>query len=164
MVTVAELTEQLKRGPRPERVAAAEALSRLADGAQAAIPALVLHAAAADEELREWCVAALEHIGPPANDQLEEMTRLAKAADATIAYWALTLLGRAGDSAAEAVPVAIDRLADATNPALQQRAAWALGEIGRAAPETIAALSEAAMASGPLAAHAKAALARLPRS
>ena len=159
MAQVEQLIAALTRGPVADRAAAAEALARLERASHPAMVALVGNAGSADEGVREWASAALEAVGPPAALQIADLVRLSKAADEQIAYWALTLLGRAGAMAATAVAAIADRLKNSP-PGVQQRAAWALGEIGRLDAASRAALEAAAASSGPLAFHAQAALAR----
>jgi hypothetical protein len=54
------------------------------------------------------------------------------------------LLGRSGEAAADAVTVLADQLGAAADPAVAQRAAWALGRIGPAAAAAACALRVAA--------------------
>ena len=161
MTTVEQLTQALKLGDEATRAAAAEQLSRLGGDAQPAIPALVQGAGANDEALREWCVAALEEVGPPAHEQIADLMALAQAADESVAYWGITLLGRGGAACESAVPVLIDRLGDRNAAAVQQRAAWALGEIGHGNAQATAVLQAVAAGQGPAAPHARQALSRL---
>ncbi|MBX3424489.1 MAG: HEAT repeat domain-containing protein [Pirellulales bacterium] len=164
MANIDALIDRLQQGELAEQIAAAEALSREGSAAQAAIPTLVPLASSTDEELQQWAVATLEEVGPPAASQIGELQRHAQDPDGSIAYWAVTLLGRAGSQAAGAASVLIERLGDAATPHVQQRAAWALGEIGQSDPQIVAALQAAAAGSGPLAAHAHAALKRIDAS
>lgn len=161
MSDAAQLLEQLKLGDAAARARAAEQLARLKEGARLAVVPLVRSVADADERVREWCVAALESIGPPAADQIADLAALAGAANTNVAYWAITLLGRAGTNAASAIGVLADRLADGGDPVVQQRAAWALGAVGRGNRAARAALQQAAGGNGPVAAHARQALSRL---
>jgi len=113
----------------PEQIAAAESLARLSEGAQPAIVALVQNCGSDNEDLRNWCYAALEEVGPPTVEQIEELALLASSASTNVAFWAATLLGRAGGLAKPAVPILSERSSDASNPEVQQRAAWALQRI-----------------------------------
>jgi hypothetical protein len=94
-------------------------------------------------------VAALEDLGTPPADAVAELTPLAAATNPLTAYWAITLLGRSGQDAASAVAVLADRLGAAAAPEVAQRAAWALGKIGRAASGATVALRAAAASSDP---------------
>lgn len=153
---------QLRTGDSASQAEAAEVLAGLGEGAQAAIPALVQYCGDADERVRNWCVAALEEVGPPARSQLADLTAMAQAADSDIAFWAVTLLGRAGTDAQDTIPVLLGRLQDHHVPTVQERAAWALGRIGQGSETVILALQKVASQSGgPLAAQVQRALKRL---
>jgi HEAT repeat protein len=66
-----------------------------------------------------------------------------------VAYWAITLLGRAGDNAAPAVAALADILCSSAEPPVRERAAWALGKIGPTAQAARPALDEAAASDEP---------------
>ncbi len=129
MNTTETLTKQLQATDLSSQVAAAEELARLAEAAQPAMIALVQHCGSADEDLRNWCTAALEEIGAPASEQIDELALLASSANTDVAFWAATLLGRAGSLASSATPILHERTADASAPEVQKRAAWALERI-----------------------------------
>jgi hypothetical protein len=61
-----------------------------------------------------------------------------------VGYWAATLLGRLGKQAAPAVPVLARVVCGGVDLTVRQRVAWALGQIGPAAAEALAALQQAA--------------------
>ncbi|MEM8944653.1 MAG: HEAT repeat domain-containing protein [Planctomycetota bacterium] len=111
------------------QVAAAETLSSLAEAAQPAIVSLVKHSGSDNEDLCNWCTSALESIGPPAAGQIEELATLVSSANANVAFWAITLLGRAGNAAGSAKPALVARSEDDSLPEVQQRASWALGKL-----------------------------------
>lgn len=153
---------QLRTGDVASQAEAAEALAGLGQGAQAAIPALVQYCGEMDEGVRNWCVAALEEVGPPARSHLAELTAMAQAADSDVAFWAVTMLGRAGADAQAAIPVLLERLEDRNAPTVQERSAWALGRVGQGSEPVILALQRVASHSGgPLAAQVQRALKRL---
>ena len=129
MSTADTLLRQLQTTDLSSQVAAAEELARMAEGAQPAMVTLVQHCGSADEDLRSWCTAALEGIGPPTTEQIDELALLARSANTDVAYWAATLLGRAGTLATSATPILAERSSDPTSPEVQKRAAWALGRI-----------------------------------
>lgn len=159
---VRRLAAQLATADADGRVAAAEGLARAGDAATAAVVELVQACGDEDDRVREWAAAALEDLGPPPAASLAELTDLAAAAHPLVAYWAVTLLGRSGQDAAAAVPVLIGCLEAAGDLAVQQRAAWALGKIGRPAAAAREALTRASGATDPrlarLAAEALAAI------
>ena len=137
--------------PEPaRRAAAAEHLARLGEGARGAAVPLARAAGDASESVREWAVAALEGVGPPAAEDLTALRQL-MLQDATddAAYWAVTLAGRLGVDASAAVPELIRLLGAADPVAVRQRAAWALGRIGPAAAEAESALRQASDSDDP---------------
>ncbi|MEQ8211356.1 MAG: HEAT repeat domain-containing protein [Lacipirellulaceae bacterium] len=153
---------QLRTGETAQQAEAAEAIAALGDGAQPAIPALVQFCGDDEESVRNWCVAALEEAGPPATSHLSDLANMAQAADSDVAFWAITMLGRAGSEAKDAIPVLLERLQDRHAPTVQERAAWALGRIGQGSEPVIFALEKVASHSGgPLAAQVQRALKRL---
>ena len=50
----------------------------MAEGAQPAMVTLVQHCGSADEDLQNWCTAALEGIGPPTTEQIDELALAGK--------------------------------------------------------------------------------------
>lgn len=143
------LVKQLSSGTRVEQASAAEALARMGKVAQPAIVALVAALRNGDASTREWCVAALEELGPPPITQIADLVNLAREDSLDAAYWAVTLLGRAGDDAAPTVPTLINVLQSSPESAVRERAAWALGKIGNAAVTAGPALRDAAAGSNP---------------
>ena len=123
------LTKKLQANDLPTQISAAESLAGLAEAAQPAIVALVQHCGAADKDLHNWCHAALEAIGPPTAKQIDELALLASSANRDTAFWAATLLGRAGAIAGPATPVLEERSSDGSAPEVQKRAIWALQQI-----------------------------------
>lgn len=130
-----------------KRRQAAEQLSQLGPAASPAAVVLVQCAADPDEEVREFVVAALEDMGPPAQDDMDELMTLLGHESPDVGYWAATLLGRLGKVAAPAVPSLISALTGGSNLAVRQRAAWALGKIGHPAAKALDALQTAATAT-----------------
>ena len=78
------------------RAEAAEALAHLAEGAQAAAVPLVQAMGDADEDVRNWALAALESLGPPRFEDAPALSKLAADPRLDVAYWAVMLLGRFG--------------------------------------------------------------------
>lgn len=141
------LVAQLSSGKAAEQAAAAEALARLGSEAQPAAAALVAALGSEDASTRDWCVAALEDLGPPPADQITKLTKLAADKSLDTAYWAITLLGRAGGDAASAADALVHVLANSRELALRERAAWALGKMRAKSAST--ALREAAAGDNP---------------
>lgn len=130
---VQALAERLASTDANTRGEAAEGLSRLGEDAAPAAVALVRACGDAEERVREHAVAALEDLGPAPVDAIDQLIGLVAHADQLVAYWATTLLGRAGKDAASAVS-ALAKCVDSTAElAVRQRAAWALGKMGPAA-------------------------------
>ncbi len=121
--------QQLQHSDPQEQAAAAEALASLGQEAQPAILALVQHCGSADEDLCNWCTAALEEVGPPVAQQIDELALLATSANSNVAFWAVTLLGRSGSLAKTAESILSKRSTDASAPEVQRRAVWALQKI-----------------------------------
>lgn len=144
MAEVSSLTSTLAHGSPAERIVAAEALARLGEGARPAAVALVNALELEDDALRDWLVAALEGLGAPSVDDAPTLAALVQKPALDLAYWAVTLLGRLESQAAPAVPQLAEALASHPEPAVRERAAWALGKIGPAAHAARASLEAAA--------------------
>jgi hypothetical protein len=149
MANVQTLIHQLESANAAEQATAAEALARMGQLAQPAATALIIALRTADPPTREWCTAALEDLGSPSAVHVSELTKLAEDKSFGAAYWAITLLGRAGISAAPAVHALTNVLRTASATSLQERAAWALGKLGPAAKPASVALREATTSSNP---------------
>lgn len=126
------------------RSTAAENLARMAEAAAPAAAELVRACGDANEQVREQAVAALEDLGPPPAEAIGRLIELVGHGDPLVAYWATTLLGRAGEDAASAVPALAGCLASPADLSVKQRAAWALGKIGAPAASARKALDRAA--------------------
>lgn len=128
---------------------AAQALAQHREAAQAAVIPLCRAASDGDEQVREWCHAALEELGPPPEEERDALLDLITAEELT-AYWAVTLLGRLGNAAQPAaLPLAALVERTETPDEVRNRALWALGKIGGQAPEIRAALERAAQNENP---------------
>jgi HEAT repeat protein len=141
---LAALIEQLEGADPAAQTAAANQIASLGPAAQGAAVALVRTIAIPDEEVLEACTAALEEIGPPAANQIEPLAAMSGDCSSDVAYWAVTLLGRATVGASAAVPALTAVLAGDADLPVRERAAWALGEIGPAAASAAPALQAAA--------------------
>ena len=131
------LIAQLASANADERAEAAELLCRAGTEAVAATLPLVEACGDDDSRVREWAVAALEELGAPPAEIIDQLAEIASSPEPLGAYWAATLLGRAGGDAAAAVPA----LALSAREALQQ--AVALGKdsrLARLATEALAAI------------------------
>ncbi len=156
MTDLKRLTADLKNANAAVRAAAAEQLSHLAEEAAPAAVGLVETMADSDDIVREWANAALESLGPPRSDDATRLAALAGDARANVAYWAVTLLGRLGgagelsaDDSTAIVSALVSALRTYSEVTVRERAAWALGQIGKPARSAISALAQAAAESGP---------------
>ena len=141
---VVALSKQLVSTDPEQRAAAAELLSRAGEDAAAAAVQLVTACGDADDRVRECAVAALEDLGPPLAADIPTLIKLVDSGDPLAAYWAITLLGRSGKSAAEAVAVLVASVESSADLSVRQRAAWALGKIGPVAAAARGTLRRAA--------------------
>jgi len=148
MEDVGTLARQLQSGSVAQRAAAAEVLCRLGEGAGAAADAIV-RACADDELVSQWAVAALEAMGPPPAASAHALAGLASDADERVAYWAITLLGRLGAAAESLTDVILSALERSPHPSVRQRAAWALGRIGKRSAAVVAALGRSRESQDP---------------
>jgi HEAT repeat protein len=143
------LISQLDEDDPGERAGAAEQLCRLGSLAQPAAVALVLACADPAEPVREWSVAALEGLGPPDGGDIEQLMALTGHEAPSVAYWAVTLLGRAGPAAEGAVGELSAALGSHPELSVRQRAAWALAKIGPSAAGARGELEAAAAGDDP---------------
>jgi HEAT repeat protein len=144
-----KLISQLDEDDPGERARAAEELCRLGDMARPAAVALVAACADPLESVREWAAAALEGLGPPDGADIEQLMVLTRHHAPSVAYWAVTLLGRSGPAADAAVGALSAALRDHAASAVRQRAAWALGKVGQSATNAIDELEAAAASDDP---------------
>ena len=159
MPGVAELISLLSSDDSAKRAEAAEELSQMGEDARPAAVALVRAAGDQAEEVVEWAVSALEEMGPPEPSDLSNLAKLLADQNSDVGYWAATLLGRLETNAADAVEQLMAALNGSKSPAVQERAAWALGKIGPAAASANQALARVAKnGEQRLARHAKKAI------
>lgn len=149
MMNLAVLIAALGGSDSAERARAAESLARMGTSAAPAAVELALAAADANEAVREWATAALEESGPPPATACGRLAELLSHANADAAYWAATLIGRLERAGAPAEAELTKALSERREPAVRQRAAWALGKIGAHSAAAIAALRQAAASDDP---------------
>ncbi|MEI6036796.1 MAG: HEAT repeat domain-containing protein [Planctomycetota bacterium] len=139
---VAKLIEKLASNDACQRAEAAEMLCHACQAcpngetpsaASLATLPLVRACGDCDERVREWAIAALEDFGPPPIDAIQHLVQLVTDSKPLIAYWAVTLVGRSGQSAASTVAALAACIDSSADLSVRQRAAWALGQIGPAA-------------------------------
>jgi HEAT repeat protein len=153
-----QLIQALRSDDLPARQAAADALAR-APLPEAALALVEAYAAAGDA--LESITSALEELGRPAASDVAALARLLDSPSLDVAYWAATLLGRAGNDAAAAVAPLVQALGQHAELAVRQRAAWALARIGPTAAARPALEEAAAGSDRRLATLAREALAKL---
>ena len=124
-----ELIEQLAAEDLSVRQRAAEKLATLEDAAAPAALALIHALQDNDETVREFANAALESLGPPEQQTVDELEQLLTHSHADTAYWAATLLGRLEDGAMSAVESLKTAAAEHPSAEARKRATWALSKI-----------------------------------
>lgn len=142
-----DLTASLAGKDATRKTGAAERLVELGPDARQAAARLVRAMGDSNEEVRELVTAALEELGPPPLGHLPELARLLEDPNADVGYWAATLLGRLGETGADAVLPLINAIGGASNEKTSHRAVveqsvWALGKIGPPAAGALPALRE----------------------
>lgn len=142
---IREAIERLSDGDVLCRRRAAEKLLTIGAQARSAAVALVRAAADADETVREAVVGALESLGEPEEQDIAELAGLLESEFADTAYWAATLLGRAGTKAASAADALARSLVASVALEVRQRIAWALGLIKCSTPAVLQSLEGAAV-------------------
>jgi HEAT repeats len=142
---IAQLTGQ----DAAQKAAAAEAIAQLGPDARPAAVALVRACATDDDSTREWVTSALEGLGAPPIEQVNDLIPLVADKSLEGAYWAATLLGRLGAAAAPAVSALTAALGKSPEQRVREQAAWALGKIGPPAKSAAPALCEAAASKEP---------------
>ena len=136
--------QKLTQGNVQERTEAAESLART--GTNAAFAATELAEACGDQQaISDWAVAALEELGPPPTAAINTLAKLTGSDHTLTAYWAITLLGRAGREAASHQDLLADMLENSDEISLRQRAAWSLGRIHTDSAKVVTALKQASL-------------------
>lgn len=130
---ISDLGKMLASDQLQQRRQAAELLSQNADVAVDVAVELVRAVGDDDRQVADYCVATLEEMGGPAASQLEDLSQIAAGENAETAYWAATLMGRAGVTACEYATLLGDIVASDAQPQVRERAAWAIARIGPAA-------------------------------
>ena len=115
---------KLQSADADQRAAAAETLSQ--KGPDAAYAAVELVAACGDQgSVGTWATAALEELGTPPEEAIAGLGNLIADANPTVAYWAMTLLGRAGPTARSCENQLTNALHQSDQDSVRERAAWA---------------------------------------
>jgi HEAT repeat protein len=141
---VTELVVQLQSINVDQRIAAAEAISYLAEEARPIAVPLVCAVGDENEEVREQVNSMLEELGPPDAADAEPLADLLDDQNQDVGYWAATLLGRLGSDAAKTVQQLANTLNSQAALQVRERAAWALGKIGPPAVSAVGVLRKAA--------------------
>lgn len=144
---VDQLATALLTDKPARRVAAAEELATL--GSEAAPAALALVTACSNPALVDICIGALEELGPPPVGQLPDIAKLVLSGDENVAYWAATLLGRAGEAAVPYLaPLEESAKNEGATIEVRERAVWAMSKMGAGAKPAEATLRTIAESGG----------------
>jgi len=141
------------------RLAAVEYAAQNATACRSLAVPLARAAGDAEDSVAMAAAEALEMLGPPALGDLPELIQLVNEhSDGEIVYWAVTLIGRLGPTAAAGTECLTAALVGSPFLPVRERCAWAIARIGTAAESAIAALNKAAETGPPrlarLATHA----------
>lgn len=142
MIDVDRLRMDLKSSDLATRMSAAEQFSQAGCDAAAAAAELV-QACSDDEAVSQFAVAALEEMGPPPVEACKPLSVLLTSSETLVGYWAATLIGRLEIAAKDCQDDLVAVLVSAADPAVRERAAWALGEINADSDAAIQALTKA---------------------
>lgn len=126
-----------------QRREAAESLARIGPEAVDVAVAIVKACGDDDEQVRNWVVAALEELPAPNASTAKSLENLINDENLDVAFWATTLLGRMEHDAASTVKTLASAVVSYPELVVRQRAAWALGKIGKPAAEAIPQLETA---------------------
>lgn len=127
-MTAEQLASVLDSSNAEERTTAAQTLASMGSDASRAATTLVKYVA--EEDVGQWCTAALEECGPPRREDLNGLCSLLDCGVADSVYWAATLLGRLGSEATDAVGPLTKTAEKYFTMPCGERAIWALGKIG----------------------------------
>lgn len=146
---VAALIAALQQPLAAERIEAARLLCQAGTGANSAAVALVQAVGDDDDDVRQWVTAALEELGPPRVEDLENLEQVLRESEADRAYWAATLIGRLG-SAGGGAAKSLAAVARSAQPlTVRQQAVWAIGELGPVAHDCHDTLREVSASPDP---------------
>ena len=140
--SVRDLADRLSGADPERRASAAEDLAQLGPACRDACVELV-QACGTDEVTREWAVAALEEMGPPAAEMVGPLQSLLNNECSDVVYWSSTLLGRLESSAVGAGDSLAAVIASPADLFVRERAIWAVRKIGCSSPVVIQALNAA---------------------
>lgn len=145
------LIEGLASDDPKRQLASAERLAGLGEEASPAAIHLVEILSTCDGPTRELSIAALEQLGAPPTGQVEALGRLVCDSFVDRSYWAATLVGRLGEQGAPAVASLVEVLGCPNRFPLanQEKAAWALGQIGAGAAAAVPTLRNVASSHSP---------------
>lgn len=145
-MTPSEIADHLRAGdPRLRQQAAQQAMHL---GADAAPAAAALAARTGDRDIGDWCIGALEKLGPPPADSVDQLAALLTGEELP-AYWSATLIGRLGPAGVGAAKPLAGVAQSGAPLAVRERAVWALGKLGAGAAEALPTLRDLADDSHP---------------
>ena len=121
--------QQLENDDAEIRAKAAEAICQ--SGSDLSQYSVALVKATGDEEpVSEWAIASLENIEAVPAEAMQPLAELLPSQSETVAYWAVTLLGRMGNEASACEVQLANLMSESKHDSVRERAAWALGQIG----------------------------------
>ncbi|MCC9604371.1 HEAT repeat domain-containing protein [Blastopirellula sp. JC732] len=146
---LSQLMDHLNSDEISVRLAACEKLAQIGPDARSAAVPLCRLTADPDESVREAAVSALETLETPAIEDASALAQLMSSSAADVRFWAATLLGRLGPSAERQAPALLAAITGDQAIPVQQKAVWAIDQIGVRTASAKAALEQAAQSTDP---------------
>lgn len=146
---LSQLMDHLNSDDVSLRLAACEKLAQIGPDSRAAAVPLCRLTADSDESVREAAVGALETLETPSPEDAPALAQLLTSSAEDVRYWSATLLGRLGESATEQAPELLAVITGDPAIAVQQKAVWAIDQIGVRTAAAKAALEQAAKSTDP---------------
>ena len=128
-----QAARQLDSSEAAVRQEAADFLSRQGEEVARVAAVVARHVGDDDRIVAEYCVAALEEMGPADPSQLPGVGELLCSPSTDVVFWCATLLGRAKGAAAPYASLLVEAAAGDLPAGIRQRVVWAIRQIGPAA-------------------------------
>ncbi|WP_040352962.1 HEAT repeat domain-containing protein [Blastopirellula marina] len=146
---LSQLMDHLNSGDVSLRLAACEKMAQIGPESRSAAVPLCRLTADPDESVREAAVGALETLETPSPEDAPALAQLMASSAADVRFWAATLLGRLGESAEEQASELLAAITSDPAIAVQQKAVWAIDQIGVRTASAKAALEQATKSTDP---------------
>ncbi|TWT29493.1 HEAT repeat domain-containing protein [Blastopirellula retiformator] len=146
---LSQLIDHLNSEDVSVRRNACEQLAKIGPELRSAAVPLCRLTADPEETVRESAVGALEALETPATEDASALSQLMSSSATDVRYWAATLLGRIGPSAERQAPALLVAITSDQTTAVQQKAVWAIDQIGVRTASAKAALEQASQSSDP---------------